>query len=515
MAEGSREGAGGLWVETAAFLALFFDNVGSLVFLSSLLVFTFNYPAEIVVTRMIPGTAVGVFLGDLVYTFLALRLRRRTGRADVTAMPLGIDTPSTIGLALAVLGPTYVATGDAWLTWHVGMGTLFLIGVVKVVAAFGGEAVRRVVPTAGLLGPLAGIGLLMLSFLPLLEIFASPIVGLVALGLSFSVLLGKVRLPGRLPGVLLAVLAGTVIHLLLGYAGMLPEFHPPRWEVRASLPWPSVAFLGDLHRSLPFLPLAVPFGIMTIVGGINNAHSARLAGDDYRTRDILLTEAVTSLVAPFFGGVAQTTPYIGHPAYKRMGATHWYTAMTALMIGLASVAGLLSLLCLLIPQAALAPIFLFIGFEIVRQAFAEAPPGHAEAVSISMLPAAAVCVMIVLNQFLGALPPGRWEWPAHLKVVLASLTTLSNGFIVTGVLWGTMTAFLIEGRTGKAALCALLGALMTPFGLIHSVRATGEVYLPWRVEGSAHLTLAAGYLVLAAVWLAAGRGRKDKDRGPL
>ncbi|HRS86706.1 MAG TPA: hypothetical protein P5269_03635, partial [Syntrophales bacterium] len=168
-----------------------------------------------------------------------------------------------------------------------------------------------------------------------------------------------------------------------------------------------------------------------------------------------------------------------------------------------------------IPQAALAPIFLFIGFEIVRQAFAEAPPGHAEAVSISMLPAAAVCVMIVLNQFLGALPPGRWEWPAHLKVVLASLTTLSNGFIVTGVLWGTMTAFLIEGRTGKAALCALLGALMTPFGLIHSVRATGEVYLPWRVEGSAHLTLAAGYLVLAAVWLAAGRGRKDKDKGPL
>jgi hypothetical protein len=35
------------WGETTAFLALFLDNVGVLVFLSSILVFTFNYPEDI------------------------------------------------------------------------------------------------------------------------------------------------------------------------------------------------------------------------------------------------------------------------------------------------------------------------------------------------------------------------------------------------------------------------------------------------------------------------------------
>ncbi len=111
--DGGRADRVGFWGETTAFLALFLDNVGVLIFLSAILVFTFNYPADIVLTRMIPGTAVGVFCGDLVYTWLALGLRKRTGRTDVTAMPLGLDTPSTIGIAYAVLGPAYLTTRDA------------------------------------------------------------------------------------------------------------------------------------------------------------------------------------------------------------------------------------------------------------------------------------------------------------------------------------------------------------------------------------------------------------------
>ena len=113
---------------------------------------------------MIPGTAVGICIGDLVYTWLAVRLKRKTGRVDVTAMPLGIDTPSTIGIAYAVMGPAYVATQDAQITWHIGMATLFMIGAVKIITSFFGGWIQRIIPTAGLLGPLAGIGLLLLGF---------------------------------------------------------------------------------------------------------------------------------------------------------------------------------------------------------------------------------------------------------------------------------------------------------------------------------------------------------------
>ena len=149
---------------------------------------------------MIPGTALGVLVGDLVYTWLALRLGRKTGRSDVTAMPLGLDTPSTIGLAFTVLGPAYVATGDGVLAWQIGMATLFIIGLVKIITSFLGGWVQRIVPTAGLMGSLAGIGLLLLGFLPMIEIFNSSIAGMVALGLVFYVLIGKMELPGPSAG---------------------------------------------------------------------------------------------------------------------------------------------------------------------------------------------------------------------------------------------------------------------------------------------------------------------------
>lgn len=502
------------WGEATAFLALFLDNLGVLVFLSSILIFTFNYPARIILTRMIPGTAIGVLFGDLVYTLMALRLRKKTGRKDVTAMPLGLDTPSSIGLAYAVLGPAYIATHDAALTWHIGMATLFLIGSVKVITSFLGDWVQRVIPTAGLLGSIAGVGLMLLAFLPMVEIFNETVVGMVALGLIFAVLLGRLELPGRLPGVLIAVLLGTGLHFLLGYGGYLPEFRKPSFEMSLCLPVFSTGFLADLPKAVQYLPIAIPFGLLTIIGGINNTESARLAGDDYRTRDILLTEALTSLIAAFFGGVAQTTPYIGHPAYKKMGATWWYTLLTGLLVGLGSLVGLLSLVVSLIPRAALAPIFIFIGFEIVRQAYKEAPPEHSEAVSFSFLPAIASLIMIVLGQYLGAAGITPDKLPVHLSVMLQSLTVLSNGFIMTALLWGAMMAFVIDRRPKMAAIYAFTCAVFTLFGLIHSIKPTGEVYLPWKVATQAHYTIALGYVLLGGIFLTLKDPKRSGERIP-
>ena len=489
------------WGETTAFLALFLDNLGVLIFLSSILMFTFNYPAEIILTRMIPGTAIGVFIGDLVYTYLAIRLRKKTGRNDVTAMPLGLDTPTSIGLAYAVLGPAYIATHDAELTWHIGMTTLFMIGIVKIITSFFGGWVQRIIPTAGLLGSIAGVGLLLLGFLPLIEIFNEVVVGLVAMGIIFAVLIGKMQLPGRIPGVLIAVLLGAAIHFIMGYSGYIPEFKAPTFELTLCLPVFSVAFLKTLPQSIQYLPIAIPFGIMTIIGGINNTESARLAGDKYRTRDILLTEAFSSLIAAFFGGVAQTTPYIGHPAYKKMGATYWYTLFTALLVGIGSLIGLLSVIVGLIPRAVLAPIFIFIGFEIVHQAYKEAPEAHSPAVSLSFMPVIANLIIIILGQFLGAMVIKTDMLPMRLQTMHHSLTVLSNGFILTALLWGSMLAFLIDRKPRLAALCTLTCALFTLFGIIHSVLPNGEVYLPWMVASHAHYTITLAYVLLSSIFL--------------
>lgn len=61
-----------------------------------------------------------------------------------TAIPLGLDAPTTIGLPLVVVGPEYaraiqegLSIDDAAMrAWHIGCATVFLIGVIKAMLAF-------------------------------------------------------------------------------------------------------------------------------------------------------------------------------------------------------------------------------------------------------------------------------------------------------------------------------------------------------------------------------------------
>ena len=86
------------------------------------------------------------------------------------------------------------------------------------------------------------------------------------------------------------------------------------------------------------------------------------------------------------GGVVQNTPYVGHPAYKAMGARAGYTLATGLLIGLGAMGGVVSILVGLVPEAAVAPILIFVGLEITAQAFLATPARHAPAVALAFVP---------------------------------------------------------------------------------------------------------------------------------
>ena len=47
------------------FFGLVVDNLAVMAFLSTVLVTGFGFPADVVFTRMFPGTALGVLVGDL------------------------------------------------------------------------------------------------------------------------------------------------------------------------------------------------------------------------------------------------------------------------------------------------------------------------------------------------------------------------------------------------------------------------------------------------------------------
>lgn len=486
--------------DSNAFFALLLDNVVNLVVLTGILVGAFHLPPDFVVTHMVPGTALGVMVGDLLYSWLAARTARRTGR-PVTAMPLGLDTPSTIGMAVIVVGPVYVQSGDPWVAWEVGMATLFLMGIAKVALSFVGDAVLRALPAAALLGPLAGVGLALLGLFPVLRIFDHPVAGLVATGLVLYALVARHRLPGGIPGALAAVLVGVAIYWGMDLAGL----HEARSHGAAAgfglfVPVPEVSrLLAGLPGALDYLPVSIPFGLLTVIGGINVTASARAAGDEYRTRDILLVEAGATLLAGLCGGVAQSTPYIGHPAYKAMGARAGYTLATGLVVGIGGAIGLLGLIVDVLPEVAVAPILLFVGLEITVQAMTAPERRHLPAVALAVVPVLAYLVAIYTGQLLGA---GANPNPV-LAAECATLGILGSGFILTAMLWGAALAFLIDRRAWAVLAVFLTLAGLSLFGVVHSVDPRGGLQLPsagggrpWEIAGAYALTgmLLAGLL---------------------
>ncbi len=508
------------------FFGLMIDNLTVLSFLAGILIFAFKYPADIVYGKMFPGTAFGVLFGDLVYTWMAFRLAKKKNNPNVTAMPLGLDTPSTIGIALTVLGPAFVylkskgmAEHDAaMMTWYIGMATMIIIGVFKLGFSFIGGWVQKIVPQAGLLGSLAGIGLALIGFVPLMDIFGLPIIGLISLGLILYTLVAKINLPKNFPGVFAAILIGTVLYYIFAPMGLLGgSFSSPSMQLHFGAPIPTLGFVNGFWEALKYLPIALPFGILTVVGGINVTESARVAGDDFNTRDILLTEAFSTLIAGVCGGVAQTTPYIGQPAYKAMGSRAGYTVLTGLFIGLGGILGYVSFFVEFIPRAVLAPILIFVALDIAVQAFKAVPPAHTTAVAFSLFPNIARLLQIQLSNP-DIVPLANFNnmltLPGKTLPQLLVIVALGNGFILTAMLWGAFAAKLIDRKLKQASIYLLITAAFTFFGVIHSASPDGNMYLPWQLSGVSQqipYQFTAAYVVLAAMLFFLSYTRQSKE----
>ncbi|MBX3415199.1 MAG: permease [Pirellulales bacterium] len=510
------------------------DNTAALLLMVGLLGGAFGFPESFALRYMIPGTALGVLVGDLLFTWMAFRLARRSGRNDITAMPLGIDTPSTFGMVFFVLGPAYLAgkaTGlaeqDAAIyAWRIGMCAIITSGVFKLACSLAAHWMRQVVPRAGLLGSLAAIALVLISFLPLLEVARVPVVGFLSLALILATLVSRLSLPGRIPGALGAVLVGTTVYYLMTWTGTLGAAsidQTIQTQIGFVLPLPTLEWWEVFRDSLVYLPIVIPFALATVVGGIDCTESAAAVGDEYNTGHVVAVEAVATLVAGLCGGVIQTTPYIGHPAYKAMGGRAAYTLATALFIGGAGIFGYFAYLYLFIPKAAILPILVFIGLEISSQSFHATPTRHYPAVVFGCVPALAYLVMIYADRLLGILAQSGTTLDtleAGLASELQTMRMLSAGFIVTSLLWASTLVAMIDRRLKQAAAYLAVAAVASLFGVIHSPLPGGSMVLPWALPelpkaaaGQTPFYLAAAYALTAAMLFGWGMWRPEDANG--
>ena len=478
------------WGDVNAFFGLMLDNLTVMIMLVAFITSSpDHYTREFVLTQMIPGTALGVLLGDLVYTWMAFRLAKRAGRTDVTAMPLGLDTPSLFAVGPLVLLPA-LKTGMEMsgnheqamvFGWHVAALVLVLTGIFKTLLAPLGGAIRSWVPRAGLLGSLAAIALVLIAFVPLwMHIAVIPLVGMLSLTVILVALVAHRALPFKIPGALAAVLVGVFVYWVGNYLGKtlgIPLVPPTETHQSASWRAPMLfpGFAMDfswwekvLVQALGYLPVMLPFALATIVGGIDCTESAAAAGDEYDTRTVLLTEGVASLAAGLCGGVIQTTPYIGQPAYKAMGGRAGYTLATALFVGIAGFSGWFHVLFDWLPEAAMFPILVFVGLEITAQSFKATPVRHYPALALAVLPALAYLVTIPMQ--------GDPKTAGD-----QALLCLANGFIVTSMLWAATLAAILDGRLVRAATYLGVGGVCSLFGIIHSPLRQAVIALPQHV----------------------------------
>lgn len=484
----------------SAFWALFTDNLINLMVLAGICQFVFQMPAEIVFGRIVPGAAIAIVAGIVVYVKMAQNLAKRTGR-DVTALPYGISTPVMFVYLFGVIGPIYWSTNDATLAWQVGIGAGFMGGIVAALGAIVGPFLKRVTPRAGMLGTLCGIALVFIGSVPLAIVFEDPIIGFASMIIILWGLVGRFRLPFNIPAGLLALMVGTIVALIAGKSSIAFDgvgFYPP------------VPYFGDLIVGIQHLfnnpelfLVLVPVQIYNFIETMNNVESAEAAGDEYPVAACQVTDGVGTMIGAVFGSPFPTTVYIGHPAYKRMEAHAGYLIGVAIVFPIAAFFGFLAFLNNLVPIAAAAPVLVFVAISLIANTANSVKPAHMAAVAIAMMPHVSEFMMVKWGSMINALrntgveglpqlgddalTSALLQQGAHYEGHLA----LSQGAIITGLVWGAIVASVIDGRFRNAGGFAIAAAVMTSVGILHSA----SLQLPM-LDG-----ITIGYLIAGAFLL--------------
>jgi AGZA family xanthine/uracil permease-like MFS transporter len=463
------------------FFGLFADNLLQLMLIGILCKLFCGFPTEFLTGQVLPGAALSILVGNLYYAWQARQLAISSHRENVTALPFGINTPSLIAFIFLIMAPVYQETKDYHLAWQAGLFACFLNGIMEIIGAYTGDWLRKNTPRAALLCALAGVAITFIAMGFIFQIFSNPLVGLLPTFLILISYAGRVKWPGGLPGGFLAVVAGTALAWTLKYFGLVSfnvSTDPILWGFNPPHPVPQdLIALLTTPTGWKYMAVIFPMGLFNVIGSLQNLESAEAGGDSYPTRPSLLTNGIATIVAAFFGSAFPTTIYIGHPGWKAMGARHGYSILNGVLISLLCLFGGVTLFLRLIPQECILGILLWIAIIITAQAFQEIPKAHALAVALGLIPAfAAFTLELVVEPTLqaahvslAAVAPAL-ESSLHLK----GLISLSQGFLLTSMIFAAILVFVIERKFKKAAYWCFAAAVFSFTGLIHAYTLTTD-----------------------------------------
>jgi AGZA family xanthine/uracil permease-like MFS transporter len=469
-----------IWVpgDWNAFFGFGTNILVNLLVLTGLLRFVLKMPDHLVFGRILPATGLMLCLSTIYYARLAYKLAERTGRTDVCALPSGTSVPHMFVVTFVIMLPIALKTGDPVKGWEAGLTWVFIQSFVLMVGGFIAPVIRKITPRAALLGTLAGVSITFISMRPALQMFTTPVIGVVCFAIILVSWFGGVRYFRGVPAGLVAIIAGSIIAwgssaLGFDFGGMtLTNLKASVTNFGFSFPLPAVNHVFSGFQFLGvILVTAIPFGIYDLVEAIDNVESAAVAGDSFPTTRVLTADGVVSLIGCLMGNPFINAVYIGHPGWKAMGGRIGYSAATGIMVILLSWFGIIAVMLSLIPVVAISPILLYIGMLIGAQAFQETPKAHAPAVVLALVPHLAAWGRNQIDSALGAAGTSAAavgiQKLGEKQVFYQALTTLGGGSILAGVIFGAVCVFIIDRKFTRAAGFALVGAVLTFFGFMH------------------------------------------------
>ena len=477
-----------------AYFGLLANNLTNYFTMSGLLIFAVGLPAEFVYTRIAPGFGLAIFVAGFFYWYAGKNLMKKTGRKDVTALPSGPSAPSIFLVIFMVMMPIARETGDPYYAWKVALGWCFLEALIELSGAFIGDWLRRIIPRSVLLSCLAGLGLLLLAMNPILQSFEAPLVSFIVLAIIFINWFGKKPIFPRIPTGFLLLAAGTILAWVFGKMDVSAIAEGAE-TIGLSIPLLQLSALFEgIPPALLFLVSAIPLGVTNFIFTLENIESAAAAGDDYNVRNIMLANGFSSIIGAFFGNPFPTTVYIGHPGWKSIGATTGYTLMTSFTVFLIGLFGFGGVLLAIIPLSAVFPILFYVGIVVAVQAVNETPKIEMPAVFVCLFPWIANWALTLVNNTLtsagtNAADVGLAAF-SDAGVYHRGLVALGSGAPLSSILWGCLVVFAVRNKSIPAIITALVSAVMTITGVIHSVQ------VGWFLQPE----MALAYVLIAALF---------------
>jgi AGZA family xanthine/uracil permease-like MFS transporter len=418
-----------LWVpgDLNGFFGLFTNVLLNVIVLTGLCLGVVQLPADTVFGRILPALGIALPLGNLFYAYLAWQLSKKEGRSDVTAMPYGPSVPHMFIVVFLVMLPVYLETKNPMVAWIGGLAWAFIIGVIVLLGAFVGPRLRALTPRAAMLGTLAGISIAFISMRPAFQMWETPWIGLACFAIVLIAWTANVRLPGGLPGGLVAVIVGAAIGWIASFMGWsdymkAADVSKSLAQFGLHLPTFSADVWTGLAKVAPLLATAIPLGIYNFTEAMNNVESASAAGDNYNLRKILLADGLGAVVGSMLGSPFPPAVYIGHPGWKAVGGRIGYSLATGIL--------------------------LYIGLVIGAQAFQASPAKHAPAIVLALIPNIAEWAKTQVDGALGA--AGTSVSAVGLAklggfgVLYKGLESVGGGSVLAGMVLGAIAVHVID-----------------------------------------------------------------------